>query len=419
MPPLVLVTGCNRGIGMEACKRLLGLGFDVVGTCRNPESLREGVPAVLKAIPLAQGVRKVGELALVKYELSASCKGVELVLNAVRNRAPDGLHAVIHNAGGPGGVETNYVATMLLNEKLLPVVKDSGRVVFLTSGTGAVMYCPEPGVLQPSLWGWTKTFFYHVARKSTLWALYGALVLPIVTTILTVLQPLNKFVYKTFPKLWEHCVGEEVQRATYALASDMPAYQDTLSKWFVDHRYVFASRYRALCATTDGLHSFATSWRDRFEALVSVADGSIAPDHKKASDYLAGDQYFVGKGLLNAYMRRLAKRGDVQRRSIKVYCVDPGSCRTGNNGQGWSTAAQGCVGAVALALGKAFATEPLCAKPHANLPDFPKGFATVAATTSSTPEPPSGSILTWRGVWCGGSVVANGVFYNNMYQLYA
>ncbi|GHP07603.1 hypothetical protein PPROV_000634500 [Pycnococcus provasolii] len=100
----------------------------------------------------------------------------------------------------------------------------------------------------------------------------------------------------------------------------------------------------------------------------------------------------------------------------KVFCVDPGSCKTGNNHNGFSDAKHGCVSSVALALGKSFPNEPQI-KFHDDSDDSPE-WLKKASATDTTPEPPATAVDTWRAVWCGQNIKPNVLYSNNLLELF-
>jgi len=96
--------------------------------------------------------------------------------------------------------------------------------------------------------------------------------------------------------------------------------------------------------------------------------------------------------------------------------VDPGSCKTGNNHNGFSDAKHGCVSSVALALGKSFPNEPQI-KFHDDSDDSPE-WLKKASATDTTPEPPATAVDTWRAVWCGQNIKPNVLYSNNLLELF-
>lgn len=391
---LVLVTGASRGLGNATSSRLLGLGIDVVGTCRNPEKLASLIPKFLDSVELAPGVGKRGEFHLLRHALDERANPAELVRSIQAVRPDARFDAVVHNAGGPGGIAVNFLATKRLNDALLPLLKANGRVVFLTSGQGQVfgndMYC--------SLWDKTSALPYIQARTSPLRA---NAVAPLVRLAASVIPGP---VLHCIPILKRWCASEIVLNATFALCSDVPSYRAKFEQWFPDYRKRSAW-HQAETATVDDLVKAASRTRRALDSVFRwpFQDTSIG--------------YCLGKAFLNAYVRKLSADPDLTARGVQVFALDPGSCRTGTNRWGFSPAAHGCVGALALALGPRFATEALPSKP-AN-PDQPGPPAGIAhAATPSTPAAPSGSVLVWRGTWCGEHTVPGALFQNNLIQMH-
>lgn len=136
---LVLVTGCDSGIGRELVLQATGCGFRVVAACFTQVSA-----AAYESDGLALGVCA---------DLSTP-DGIANVVSAVRKAAGvDGLWAIVHNAGVclPGNVEwlppsayersyeIHCQAPVALTYELLPLLKSArGRVVNVTSVDGFV-----------------------------------------------------------------------------------------------------------------------------------------------------------------------------------------------------------------------------------------------------------------------------------------
>lgn len=85
--PTVMITGANRGIGLGLAKAYLETGWDVIATCRNPDSADD-----LKALG--------GSLEIHKMEVT-DADDVSALATALQGRAIDIL---INNAGVIGGL---------------------------------------------------------------------------------------------------------------------------------------------------------------------------------------------------------------------------------------------------------------------------------------------------------------------------
>ena len=137
-----IVTGTNRGIGLEFVKQLLAQGHEVVATARDPEA----VPA-LKALQQAHQ-----SLSLLPLDISDEAS-VAAFVDAVTSQPVDVL---INNAGiyGPrdaslGSLRTaewaevmlvDLIAPMMLTQALLPALRQGKdkRIAFLSSMMGSI-----------------------------------------------------------------------------------------------------------------------------------------------------------------------------------------------------------------------------------------------------------------------------------------
>lgn len=128
----VLVTGANRGIGLELCRQLKSRGDDVIGVCRNasPE---------LRAL----GVRIVDGVDV------ADAEGVESLAAAVRGEAIDVL---VNNAGMlrrddldhldfgdiTAQFEVNALGPLRVTRALLGNLHEGSKVAIVTSRMGSI-----------------------------------------------------------------------------------------------------------------------------------------------------------------------------------------------------------------------------------------------------------------------------------------
>ncbi len=136
----VIVTGANRGLGLEFCRQYLQDGFRVIATCRHPQQ-------ATRLIDLSEH----GALEVMALDISDR--------NAV-NRFASQIHQpidlLINNAGVYGGspqtiehceeenwlhtLKVNTVAPALITRALLPSLQlaDNAKVAFLTSKMGSI-----------------------------------------------------------------------------------------------------------------------------------------------------------------------------------------------------------------------------------------------------------------------------------------
>ncbi len=144
MKRVALVTGANRGVGLEICRQLGAAGYAVVLTARNPDRglravkalCKEGLEAHFQALDVTEpdGVRQAaafvaGELgrldalvnnAAISIDHKASLEKVDL----------DSLRRTL---------ETNLIGALSCCQAFLPMMKRQGygRIVNVSSGRGS------------------------------------------------------------------------------------------------------------------------------------------------------------------------------------------------------------------------------------------------------------------------------------------
>ena len=128
----VLVTGANRGIGLELCRAFQARGDTVIAVCRTAS--RE-----LAAL----GVRTVADVNVTDEG------AIDSLVRALEGTSIDVL---VHNAGilraeALGTInygtlreqfETNALAPLRLTERLLPLIAPGGKIALMTSRMGSI-----------------------------------------------------------------------------------------------------------------------------------------------------------------------------------------------------------------------------------------------------------------------------------------
>lgn len=137
-----LVTGANRGLGLEFVRQLLARGDRVVATCRHPgkatalNQLAGEFPGRVHVLPLDVAAPKsITELA---RELPLVCETLDLLVNGA---------GVLHSGERFGSLDpnnlddsfrTNARGPLLLTQALAPLLADNARVANITSELGSI-----------------------------------------------------------------------------------------------------------------------------------------------------------------------------------------------------------------------------------------------------------------------------------------
>lgn len=128
----IVITGANRGIGLELCRQLKARGADVIAVCRkrSPELEKLGV-RIEDGIDVSS--------ASSADELAARLGGVEidtLINNAgiLRGDKLDGMSF----EGVSEQLEVNAIAPLRVTAALLPLLRKGGKVVITTSRMGSM-----------------------------------------------------------------------------------------------------------------------------------------------------------------------------------------------------------------------------------------------------------------------------------------
>src|SRR4249919_1237308 len=137
-----LVTGANRGLGLEFVRQLLARGDHVVAACRHPgkatvlNPLAGEFPGRLHVLPLDVGDPKsIAELA---RELPLVCETLDLLVNSAGVLHSGERFGSLGAANLDDSFRTNARGPLLLAQSLAPVLVDGARIANITSELGSI-----------------------------------------------------------------------------------------------------------------------------------------------------------------------------------------------------------------------------------------------------------------------------------------
>lgn len=132
-----LVTGANRGIGLEFTRQLLARGDRVVAACRHPgkatalNTLAGEYPGRLRLLPLDVALEK-SRAELVR-ELPLVCERLDLLVNNAGVLHSGERFGQLSQALLEDSLRVNALGPLLVTEALAPTLADGARVANVSS----------------------------------------------------------------------------------------------------------------------------------------------------------------------------------------------------------------------------------------------------------------------------------------------
>jgi NAD(P)-dependent dehydrogenase (short-subunit alcohol dehydrogenase family) len=133
----VLVTGSNRGLGLEFVRQYLETGAHVIATCRNPERASE-LHALGGDVDVAKlDVTSTSDLDALAAKLENTPIDI-LVCNAATFGGRNGRFASLDFDEWRAAIETNLLGTVRIATRMWPCVARSmeRKIIFLSSRAG-------------------------------------------------------------------------------------------------------------------------------------------------------------------------------------------------------------------------------------------------------------------------------------------
>jgi NAD(P)-dependent dehydrogenase (short-subunit alcohol dehydrogenase family) len=129
-----LVTGANRGIGLELCRQIAARGDDVIAACRTPS---DGLSALGPRVDVVAGVEITADAAEAALLRATEGKRVDVLVHNAGVLAPDSLD-FFEPAELRRQYEVNAIAPLRLTRALLPRLGAGSKVVVISSRAGSI-----------------------------------------------------------------------------------------------------------------------------------------------------------------------------------------------------------------------------------------------------------------------------------------
>ena len=144
---VALVTGANRGIGLEISRRLAARGLRVVMSGRDLAAVEQAAAAVPDARPWRLDVRDRARIPVVVAEILAERGRIDVLVNnaGIQRDGPESIAdmplQILEQT-----LETNLLGPLALVQAVLPAMRRQGygRVVNMSSTLGAVTDISDP-----------------------------------------------------------------------------------------------------------------------------------------------------------------------------------------------------------------------------------------------------------------------------------
>lgn len=149
---IALVTGGNKGIGLEIVRNLAGAGCIVLLGARNPgrgqEAVRQLKQAGLEDVEFLEiDVTRQETIAAAAQQIESEYGRLDILINnAGINLRGDGLPSAANLGAVEKVFDTNFFGALRVSQTMLPLLRKSaaGRIVNISSGLGSLTFNSDP-----------------------------------------------------------------------------------------------------------------------------------------------------------------------------------------------------------------------------------------------------------------------------------
>jgi len=135
-----IVTGSNRGIGLEMCRQLHARGDEVFATCRRSSKELDGI-----GCRIIDGVDVATDSAATKIEKAIGDGQIDVLMNNAGVLVPDRLDGLDYEAV-KRQFDVNTVGPLRLTTSLLGRLKKGSKIGFVSSRAGSIGDGPGGGL---------------------------------------------------------------------------------------------------------------------------------------------------------------------------------------------------------------------------------------------------------------------------------
>lgn len=128
--PIVLVTGANRGIGLEVCKQLATRGSTVIAASRHGAPHPYGVPLVMDVTDESSVAHAANTIASSWGQIDVLINNAAVLLdqgNSILTLSPDTLRSTF---------ETNVIGPLRVAQAVWPLLRTGGCIINVSSMSG-------------------------------------------------------------------------------------------------------------------------------------------------------------------------------------------------------------------------------------------------------------------------------------------
>ena len=133
--PLALITGANRGLGLEFTRQYLRDGWRVIGSCRNPDAASELATSGAEVMKL--DVTRAADVTAASKRLAAT--SIDLVVcNAGVAGARAAVLSPVTQADFDQVMRTNVLGPMWISAALADRLRPGAKIAYLSSRMGSI-----------------------------------------------------------------------------------------------------------------------------------------------------------------------------------------------------------------------------------------------------------------------------------------
>ncbi len=128
----ILITGCNRGIGLQLCKQLLERGDSVIGVCRTAsDELQSSGASIIDGIDVSESA------AMAALRDALGDQRIDVLINNAGILRRDELGAIDYDAMLEQ-YRVNTLGPLRVTEALLDNLAEGSKVIIISSRVGSI-----------------------------------------------------------------------------------------------------------------------------------------------------------------------------------------------------------------------------------------------------------------------------------------